>query len=664
MPSADVDQSQVTIQDIEGGIHESIIAGRDARRTRIRQVIVNVLRGPTSDSLEQRNRRAMLNKVKSFWVEGVLEKSLHGLAMIELGLQSQADAVNPLNMVLRHSGQRGQDLSLGTNIVDVFDDLGRAMLILGEPGSGKTTMLLELARATIARADQDPSYPIPVVLNLSSWSAGRKPIGEWVMDELRVKYQVPPEIRRAWMQDHSLLLLLDGLDEVKAEHRDHCVRALNEYSHACGLRDIVVCSRVADYEALTNRLELQGAILLQPLTAEQVDAYLRQAGDQMSSVRTLLDEDNALRQLTRTPLTLSVITLAYRGKSRQELWGFASIRERRAHLFGMYVDRMFRRAVRTKRDQYPREQTTNGLAWLAERMLRRGESMFLVEHLQPSWLSVGPQSRAYTAMTSLVYGVITGGLVALLFGLLWSWPAGLASGLGIGLLYGTVGARHKRMITPVELIKWSWPGLNLPMLGFWVLLSLISGAVVGAMHRYSARTAIIVGLFVGVLFWLWMTIGEGLKTQKLERTNRPNQGIWQSARNGLVSVVLWFTLWLVLNYASVFLLGWLTPEAFHHTEPVWITRLLRLLGFEWRAPPALAIVALALLLGFLTGGLWPVVQHFILRLILRQSGILPWDTVRFLDDAADRIFLRKVGGAYIFVHRSLQEHFAGMRAGD
>jgi len=32
--------------------------------------------------------------------------------------------------------------------------------------------------------------------------------------------------------------------------------------------------------------------------------------------------------------------------------------------------------------------------------------------------------------------------------------------------------------------------------------------------------------------------------------------------------------------------------------------------------------------------------------------------MRFLDYCVDRIFLRRVGGGYIFIHRLLQEHFA------
>ena len=44
-----------------------------------------------------------------------------------------------------------------------------------------------------------------------------------------------------------------------------------------------------------------------------------------------------------------------------------------------------------------------------------------------------------------------------------------------------------------------------------------------------------------------------------------------------------------------------------------------------------------------------------------RNGSLPFrDLVPFLDYCAERIFLRKVGGGYIFVHRLLMEHFASL----
>ncbi len=54
------------------------------------------------------------------------------------------------------------------------------------------------------------------------------------------------------------------------------------------------------------------------------------------------------------------------------------------------------------------------------------------------------------------------------------------------------------------------------------------------------------------------------------------------------------------------------------------------------------------------------IQHFTLRLILYRDGYIPWNYARFLDYASNRIFLQKVGGGYIFIHRLLLEHFAQM----
>jgi hypothetical protein len=52
------------------------------------------------------------------------------------------------------------------------------------------------------------------------------------------------------------------------------------------------------------------------------------------------------------------------------------------------------------------------------------------------------------------------------------------------------------------------------------------------------------------------------------------------------------------------------------------------------------------------------VKHFLLRGLLRLQRSLPWRYSRFLDHAARLFFLRKVGGAYIFMHRLLQQYFA------
>ena len=72
-------------------------------------------------------------------------------------------------------------------------------------------------------------------------------------------------------------------------------------------------------------------------------------------------------------------------------------------------------------------------------------------------------------------------------------------------------------------------------------------------------------------------------------------------------------------------------------------------------------MGLTSLLAFgLFGGLDAFAKHFILRFFLSRRDDLPWDLVPFLDEAAERLLLRKVGGTYIFVHRLLLDYFSDL----
>jgi hypothetical protein len=70
---------------------------------------------------------------------------------------------------------------------------------------------------------------------------------------------------------------------------------------------------------------------------------------------------------------------------------------------------------------------------------------------------------------------------------------------------------------------------------------------------------------------------------------------------------------------------------------------------------------LGLQIGLLRGGL-TILQHLLLRLILVWNNFAPWRYADFLDYAAERIFLCRVGGGYMFIHRYLLEYFASLNA--
>jgi hypothetical protein len=327
----------------------------------------------------------LAESVRQFWIAGVLERSVHEAGMIELRKESIADAVqHPWERILELPGQPARSLAAEQAVGEIFTETGRALLILGEPGAGKTMTLLELARELLKEFDTDVTRAAPVVLNLSTWKARHRSLATWIEGELQSKYFVPARRTREWLGGSRLLLLLDGLDEVAPESRAACVRAINDFIEHTGVPGIAVCSRLREYTALRERLTLSGAVCLQPLTAEQIDSYLEHGGSQLAAVRGVIKEDRVLQDLAGSPLMLSVISLAYQGLPAEAVSGQlgASAESRRRHLFDTYITRMFQRAGKAP-DVFPEARTRLWLTWLACRMREHSLTVFLLESLSP-----------------------------------------------------------------------------------------------------------------------------------------------------------------------------------------------------------------------------------------------------------------------------------------
>ena len=354
------------------------------------------------DESFRRNRHRMLEKVRLIWIKGFLEPALDQLARIELGLEPKPDAVDrPFDLLVQRPEQAPHPLPTGTPISHIFDEAGKALLILGEPGAGKTILLLELTRDLLDRAAQDERHLIPVVFHLSSWADQRLPLADWLMDELEKRYDVPRKLAKAWVDADLLLPLLDGLDEVAAAHQEACVTTINRFLHEHGLVPLVVCSRIADYTALTGRLRLPSAVLIQALRRQQVQNYVDQAGAALVGLRTALQHHESLWELLNTPLMLSIAALAYQGRAVDEMRSSGILEDYRTQLFAAYTDAMFHRRARTT--PYSREQTEHWLMWLARAMKAHHQSIFYLESLQPDLLDKPKQRNSIKYIIILPY---------------------------------------------------------------------------------------------------------------------------------------------------------------------------------------------------------------------------------------------------------------------
>lgn len=632
----------------------------------------------------------LLNRVREFWIDGVLKQSLYHEVLISLGKRAMDEAVEPpWNSALSLPRQR-QPLALsGTRIETVFDATG-LLLILGEPGSGKTTTLLELVSMLSARAGADPKERMPVVLNLSSWKR-QQTLAGWIADKLGKLYRVPAKLARAWLDKGYLVLLLDGLDEVKTEHQADCVAAINAYITDAEPPGLVVCSRLTEYQWLPERLKMNGAICIKPLTLEQVDGYFAAIGAELEPLRTAIREDAVLRELAQSPLMLNIMSMACRSAGPESLAGQGqSLEVRRTRIFAAYVDKMFQRKASLGR-VFPKEKVIAWLSWLAGKMKEHSESGFFIENLQPNWLDGWRQRAAYQMIASLIFGLILALIVSPTFGLFVALVIGLSarsdSPVKNGIICGVMGGLALVLITE---LRSPGPGsLFMELMGlafFGLVFGLLAGAGIGTLNRIKVIETVdwswksffkraplffvIGGLMGGVPTWLSygpdralsdaLYFGStlaliagfigGFTGRIREDKSRPNQGMLLTLKNGLfIGFCTMLIVGLILGLIEGLSDG---PAAALADRPrmglvFWLT----------------AGLFLGLIVG-LNRGLGAVIKHYALRLVLWRSGKLPFRLIPFLDYCAKLILLKKVGSGYIFMHRMLLEYFAKFGAAD
>ena len=315
----------------------------------------------------QRDRAAMLTKTRHEWVGEWLERDLYQQARLELQLTEHHSAVEPrVRHYTRGPDGPGREFAPGTPIEQVFDDAAGQLLILGEPGTGKSTKLVELARALIDRAKNDPSHPIPVILNLSTWTKKKAALDEWMRDELVRLYGTSSERAKQWAGNDELLPLLDGLDEVARGERAACVTAINTYRQTHGLQPLAVCCRRQEYDELPVQLDLANAAEVDTFAREDVERYFDVHGFKLARVRRALAEDAELWTLMDTPLMLTVLFLA----SAAEAEAGTTEPDARRRLYGRYVKAMLERP---RERRFPREKALRWLGWLAAELSDRNQ---------------------------------------------------------------------------------------------------------------------------------------------------------------------------------------------------------------------------------------------------------------------------------------------------
>jgi MFS family permease len=317
--------------------------------------------------------------------------------------------------------------------------------------------------------------------------------------------------------------------------------------------------------------------------------------------------------------------MAYRNATEEDLRALNMTEGYHKRLFNVYIDQMFKR--RGSNHHYTPENTRAWLTWLAKRLVERRQTLFSIEDIQPGWLPISKSKR------HLIFGLIFGLFLGPIFGLLYGLSdglrvvliMGLISGLTSGLIFGLIVGQNDST-KPTDKLTWSWKKARK-----WLIFGLVYGVIIGL---GSGTGTLIGGLIVGLTIGLVVGMFGGLSKVTIEVRNTPAAGIRTSWKNYLL---IWLIFALIVGL-TIGMISW-------RFERLFVGLIFGIIG--------------GLIFGLLYGGGF-LIKHYISRWLLFRSGNLPWKLVDFLNYCTERIFLHKVGGGYIFIHRMLMEHFADM----
>jgi hypothetical protein len=204
-------------------------------------------------------------------------------------------------------------------------------------------------------------------------------------------------------------------------------------------------------------------------------------------------------------------------------------------------------------------------------------------------------------------------------------------------------------IVMIDKMTWSWKrakfGVALGLIFGLVLafVALIANSFFHLYHIDSISGQIPLGLEIILIAVIYSGMFVGLSVEQIEEVAYPGQRLKRTLINAFLPSELAI---LMLLAILLFSLVWNSSYSFSA------------LPLKFLIYFILSIIAAGIYFFILRGD--GFIQHYALRLVMTKFNLLPWRLIPFLEYSVNLIFLRRVGGSYIFVHRLLMEHFAEM----
>jgi hypothetical protein len=227
------------------------------------------------------------------------------------GARSEDEALArylPLRLQDTKAEPTGQGSSLALGTLEGLVEYPAVVMLVGDPGSGKTTSVLHEAQRLAKYSQATPAAPFPVFVPLGTFR------GSSLLDLLshaaRCNSMAPREVLALWReQQRPLGLLLDGADD--APDRLALAAVITELlSGGAGVFHsvAVTCKPGAAQQLLRERTPGLHELLILPLDDMQLDEFLGRYG--AGELRALLSP--RLRETLRRPDVVAALSQATR----------------------------------------------------------------------------------------------------------------------------------------------------------------------------------------------------------------------------------------------------------------------------------------------------------------------------------------------------------------
>ncbi len=256
---------------------------------------------------------------------------------------------NPENFYRFGLGRVTDKRRLGLEAVEKYSKL----MVLGKPGSGKTTFLKHLAIQCDRGKFQAHRLPIFITLKQFAETEGKPSLLEYIT-QMFSDCDVSADQIAVLLKHGKTLVLLDGLDEVKDEDNNRVIKQVRDFSDKFRTNHFVMTCRIAAKDYTFDKFT---EVEVADFDDKQIATFARkwfQAKEPAKAKEFIqqLGENNRIRELATNPLLLTLFCLVF-----EELAKFPRLR---SELYEEGVDLLLRRWDETRKIE--REQVYKNLS--------------------------------------------------------------------------------------------------------------------------------------------------------------------------------------------------------------------------------------------------------------------------------------------------------------